>query len=63
MDLELLTLAERVNKQVKRYVGERDALLTALKDLLMVIENDALIPESVSYMRAARAAVAKAEKP
>lgn len=41
---------------------ERDELLAALKGLLGVIEADDLIPESVSYMRQARAAVAKAER-
>jgi Lar family restriction alleviation protein len=38
-------------------------LLVALRDLLTVIETDSLIPESVSYMRQARAAVAKAIEP
>lgn len=36
-------------------------VVTALRDLLAVIEADDLIPESVSYMRQARAALAKAE--
>ena len=36
-------------------------LLKALKDLLNVIEVDDLIAKSVSYMKQARAAVAKAE--
>ena len=39
----------------------RADLLTALQRLLDVIEYDGLIPESVSYMREARAAVARAE--
>ena len=37
------------------------ALQAALKDLLDVIVGDGLIPESVSYMQQARAAVAKSE--
>lgn len=37
-------------------------LETALRDLLMVIEVDQLIPESVSYMRQARAALQKSGK-
>ncbi len=36
-------------------------LLGALEGLLQVIETDNLIPESVSYMQAARDAVARAE--
>jgi hypothetical protein len=36
-------------------------LTTALEDLLQVITNDELIPESVSYMKQARAALAKAK--
>lgn len=35
-------------------------LLTAMVDLLSCIAADNLLPESVSYMKAARAAVAKA---
>jgi hypothetical protein len=35
-------------------------LLEALTDIMRVIEIDNLIPESVSYMQAARAALAKA---
>lgn len=36
-------------------------LLKALKDVLTMIAFDDLIPESVSYMKQARAAIAKAE--
>lgn len=36
-------------------------LLEALRDVLEMIAADRLIPESVSYMRRARAAIAKAE--
>jgi hypothetical protein len=36
-------------------------LLAALRDLLNVIAADDLVPESVSYMQQARAAIAKAE--
>jgi hypothetical protein len=36
-------------------------LLQALRDLLNVIAADDLVPESVSYMKQARAAIAKAE--
>ncbi len=36
-------------------------LLKALEDLLMVIEHDQLIPESVSYMAQARQVVAEAK--
>lgn len=35
-------------------------LLKALQDIMRVIATDALVPESVSYMRQARAAIAKA---
>ena len=44
-----------------RLVAAAPDLLQALRDLLQVIEHDQLIPESVSYMRLARAAMAKAE--
>ncbi len=36
-------------------------LFVALRDVLNVIAADDLIPETVSYMRQARAAIAKAE--
>ena len=44
-----------------RLIAAAPSLLQALKDLLQMVETDQLIPESVSYMREARAAVAKVE--
>lgn len=44
-----------------RLIASAPDLLEALKDLLQAVATDQLIPESVSYMRQARAAVAKAE--
>lgn len=44
-----------------RLVAAAPDLLRALKDLLQMVSVDELIPESVSYMKEARAAVAKAE--
>jgi hypothetical protein len=44
-----------------RLIVEAPALLAALKDLLQVIATDALVPESVSYMREARRVIARAE--
>ena len=46
---------------IVRCVNSHDDLLAALRDLLDVIAVDALIPESVAYMKQARAAIAKAE--
>ena len=43
-----------------RLIAATPDLLEALHDLLVLIETDSLIPESVSYMRQARAAIAKA---
>jgi hypothetical protein len=43
-----------------RLITAAPDLLQALDDLLCVIATDELIPESVSYMRHARAAIAKA---
>lgn len=40
------------------WAEEADKLAVALQDLLLIIEADNLIPESVSYMRHARNAVA-----
>ena len=44
-----------------RLLAAAPALREALKDLLEVIATDDLVPESVSYMRQARAALAAAE--
>lgn len=41
-------------------IAAAPTLLSALVDLLKLIETDQLVPESVSYMKEARAAVAKA---
>ncbi len=46
--------------KVATLTAQRDELFSALKDLLNVISADDLIPETVSYMRQARAAVSKA---
>ncbi len=43
-----------------RLISAAPELLQALGDLLGVIQEDELIPESVSYMKQARAAIAKA---
>jgi len=43
-----------------RLIAAAPDLLQALDDLLLCIEVDALMPESVSFMRQARAAIAKA---
>lgn len=48
------------NEDDARLVAAAPCLLAALGDLLGVIAADELIPESVSFMRAARAAIAKA---
>lgn len=50
---QLLTPTERINRNSHK-------VLDALEDLLKVIAADALIPESMSYMQAARKAVAAA---
>ncbi len=44
-----------------RLIAAAPDALDALRDLLRVIATDELIPESVSYMQHARAAIAKAE--
>jgi hypothetical protein len=44
-----------------RLIEAAPDLLAALGDLLSVIETDDLLPESVSYMKQARAAIKKAE--
>ncbi len=44
-----------------RLIAAAPGLLAALRDILEMIAADDLVPESVSYMREARAAVAKAE--
>ncbi len=49
-------------KEHKRLKEINAELLEALRDLVNVIAADALVPESVSYMRQARAAIAKAEQ-
>lgn len=38
--------------------AENERLRVALREIVWVIETDALIPESVSYMQQARAALA-----
>lgn len=43
-----------------RLIAAAPDLLAALVDLLKLIETDELVPESVSYMKEAREAVAKA---
>ena len=43
-----------------RLVAAGPELLTALQDLLMVVSDNEWVPEPVSYMKLARAAVAKA---
>lgn len=45
-----------------RAVNNHERLLSALKGLLQAIEADELLPESVSFMRDAREAVAQAEE-
>ena len=58
-------------RNVASFVEEADArafvalpaLQEALRDLLDVISADDLVPESVSYMRQARAALAQADGP
>jgi len=44
----------------QRLIACAPRLLSALVDLLKLIETDELVPESVSYMKEARAAVAEA---
>lgn len=46
-----------------RLIAAAPDLYSALRDLLDVIAADALIPESVSCMQSARAALAKAASP
>jgi hypothetical protein len=56
-----MTPREReLSDQILKLTEERNTLRTALQDLLNVISADDLIPENVSYMRQARAAVTKA---
>lgn len=43
-----------------RLIAAAPDLLEALRDLLALISIDSLVPESVSYMREARAAITKA---
>ncbi|MGD9613819.1 MAG: hypothetical protein AB7H90_01330 [Alphaproteobacteria bacterium] len=58
-DDEIDALCERLNSG-GMVTSITDELATALRDLLNVIQTDNLIPESISYMRQARAALAKA---
>lgn len=44
-----------------RLIAAAPELLQALKDLLRLVEVEELVPESVSYMKQARDAVARAE--
>lgn len=48
--------------QILRAVNSHAVLAPALRNLLAVIAEDNLIPESVSYMREARAAIDQAER-
>lgn len=62
-ECEVETVAERkANAEfIVRACNSHEELVEALRDLLQVIATDELIPESVSYMQQARAALAKAE--
>jgi hypothetical protein len=44
-----------------RLIAAAPEMLEALRDVLEMIATDDLVPESVSYMQQARAAIAKAE--
>jgi hypothetical protein len=48
--------------RIVQCVNAHDDLVEALDGLLRVIATDQLIPESVSYMRQARVALAKATR-
>lgn len=47
-------------RKLCRLIAAAPEMLEALRDIMRVIETDNLVPESVSYMRQARAAIAKA---
>jgi hypothetical protein len=47
----------RLMNENARLREERDRLLNALRDLVAVVAEDELIPESVSYMKQAREAL------
>lgn len=55
--------AEKAESEVSALTAQRERLRTALDDILCVIIADDLIPESVSYMREARAALALSATP
>jgi hypothetical protein len=56
-------LAKMQRSRCRRRPTPAPELLTALEDVLQMIATDELIPESVSYIKAARAAIAKARVP
>ena len=51
----------KVNKEADaKLIAAAPELIQVLKDIMDVIATDQLVPESVSYMRQARAAIKKA---
>ena len=57
-DFDNLAVRDEIDLALK----QREQLLAAIKDLVAVIDEDELIPHTLSYMREALNAIAEAER-